>query len=175
MLNTIYDLDLVKNIIDENKVEEIKTTTEGKFHFGDRSVALLNKLHVDLQKVAYEVIKISPYDLTILPSTIRTIEEQIKFVATGKSKTYNSRHLYLTACDFSPLINGKITWEIKYYKEVCPLWQQCADKLGIKIRLGANFEGFPDFVHVELDKSIYKDDPAILANIQKVLKSKGLK
>jgi peptidoglycan L-alanyl-D-glutamate endopeptidase CwlK len=36
---------------------------------------------------------IKKIDFSILPSTIRTVEEQKKFVENGQSKTMNSKHL----------------------------------------------------------------------------------
>ena len=84
--------------------------------FGKRSLGLLEQCHPDLQKVLKEVIKY--FDFTILDSTIRTEEEQKKFVKEGKSKTLNSKHLkrivpeygkeYSFAADIAPY---PINWE----------------------------------------------------------------
>lgn len=89
--------------------------------FGKRSLGLLEQCHPDLQKVLKEVIKY--FDFTILDSTIRTEEEQKKFVKEGKSKTLNSKHLkrivpeygkeYSFAVDVAPyfLTTPHIIWE----------------------------------------------------------------
>lgn len=59
--------------------------------FSQKSANLLAQCHPDLQTVMNEAIKM--IDFSVLPSTIRTIEDQKKFVAEGKSQTMNSKHL----------------------------------------------------------------------------------
>lgn len=59
--------------------------------FSEQSRKLLNQCHPDIIIVCNELIKY--VDFKVLPSTIRTLEEQKKFVAEGKSKTMDSKHL----------------------------------------------------------------------------------
>ena len=59
--------------------------------FSNKSKKLLEQVHPDLQIVLNKAIEY--IDFSILDSTIRTIEQQKQFVAEGKSKTMNSKHL----------------------------------------------------------------------------------
>ena len=59
--------------------------------FSKKSLEYLNKCHPDSIIVCNELIKY--IDFTVLSSTVRTVEEQKKFVAEGKSKTMDSKHL----------------------------------------------------------------------------------
>ena len=74
--------------------------------YSDKSQKLLLQCHDDLQIVFNFAIKI--HDITILDTTIRTIEQQREFVRTGKSWTMDSKHLICEkreksdAVDFTP-------------------------------------------------------------------------
>ena len=59
--------------------------------FSEKSRKFLNQCHPDIIIVCNELIK--HVDFTVLSSTVRTVEEQKKFVAEGKSKTMDSKHL----------------------------------------------------------------------------------
>lgn len=59
--------------------------------YSNKSKSYLEKCHPDLQSIFNEVIKYR--DCSILESTVRTVEQQKQFVATGKSKTMQSKHL----------------------------------------------------------------------------------
>lgn len=59
--------------------------------FSNAGKAIIEKLHPDLQLILNTAIL--DYDITMLPSTIRTIVEQKKFFDEGKTQTMNSYHL----------------------------------------------------------------------------------
>lgn len=71
--------------------------------FSAKSLSYLNKCHPDIIIVCNELIKY--VDFTVLASTIRTVEEQKKFVAEGKSKTMDSKHLIGVKRDRSDAID----------------------------------------------------------------------
>jgi len=111
-------------------------------------------LHPDLLKVLNEAIKSPPYDFTVIDG-LRTMAEQKKFVAQGKSKTLRSRHLSGKAVDVMCLIDGKGTWGVEVYKTSAKHVLSCAKKLGIALVWGGSWKSFPDYVHFELDKKRY--------------------
>jgi hypothetical protein len=107
------------------------------FKFSDRSEQLLNTVHIDLNKLAHEVIKVSKVDFTIT-SALRTQQEQDKLVARGVSWNKNSLHVKGKAIDICPVINGQLDFEAEsdlFY--LVGLFDCKAKELGIKIRLGA--------------------------------------
>ena len=125
--------------------------------FSKASLALLEQVHPALQRICNEAIK--EIDFSILPSTIRTIEEQKKFVAEGKSQTMNSRHLkqadgYSYAVD---LWKYPINWnDEKGQTELARYILGIADGLfaaGViknKILWGGDWKSFKDLPHFEI-------------------------
>lgn len=126
------------------------------FRFSRSSLEKLSNCHEDLERVAYLALKYSPYDFGIT-ETLRTIEKQREYFQSGKSKTMNSRHLpnnkgVSEALDFAVYVNGKITWEIKYYRKVAQAFFKAAIELNVQIEWGGLWESFVDGPHVQLAK-----------------------
>jgi peptidoglycan L-alanyl-D-glutamate endopeptidase CwlK len=87
------------------------------YKFGTKSTERLSTVHPDLQKLFKAAISTSPYDFSITEG-VRTIERQKELVEAGKSTTMNSRHLKGNAVDIAVFVDGKLTWDFKYYKQV---------------------------------------------------------
>jgi len=134
----------------------------GDFKLSKKSESNMMGLHPDLIVLAKEAIKITPYDFGINSSTVRTKEQQEIFVAEGKSKTMSSRHvpsnnecLLSCALDFNVYVNGKITWDIKYFRPVAQAFVTTAIKYGIPIELGILWRTFIDGPHCQLSRETY--------------------
>lgn len=125
------------------------------FSFGAKSSERLAQVHPDLQRVFNEAIKDSPLDFSITEG-LRTKERQKELFSAGKSQTMNSRHLTGKAVDIAVLVDGKITWDLKYYRIVTDHIKSVAKKLDIPIVCGIDWISFVDGVHIELNRSIYK-------------------
>jgi peptidoglycan L-alanyl-D-glutamate endopeptidase CwlK len=117
---------------------------------GKKSLERLAGVKEPLQNVIKSAIVDSPYDFSITCG-MRTVEEQKVLVATGKSKTMKSKHLTGDAVDIAVFVDGKLTWELKYYKAVATHIKKVAAKLGIKITWGGDW-GFVDGPHFQLEK-----------------------
>lgn len=122
--------------------------------FSTRSLKHMNGLHPDLLKVLNEAIKDTPIDFAVTDGK-RTMAEQKKFVAQGKSKTLKSRHLSGKAVDVMCYIDGKGTWNTRIYTQLSKHILAVAKKLGIALVWGGTWKSFPDYVHFELDKKRY--------------------
>ena len=119
------------------------------------SEARLATCHPDLQALIREAVLVFP--LVVLEGE-RTAERQAQLVATGKSKTLNSKHLTRpsNALDFAP---DPIDWAdtARFYFYAGYL-RGIAMKLGINIRWGGDWdsdtnvaeERFKDLGHIEL-------------------------
>lgn len=135
--------------------------------FSDQSEARLSTCHEKLRALFREVIK--EFDCTVLEGK-RSEEQQKKNVAKGVSKTLNSKHVYplgspALAVDVAPY---PLKWPNKhsptYVKDVAMFYcfggyvMGVADKMGIKIRWGGDWDGdwalidqvFDDLPHFEL-------------------------
>lgn len=126
------------------------------FKFGSSSLKKLEGVDKRLVEVLKEAISISPVDFTIVEG-IRTMERQKELVKEGKSKTLKSKHIDglavdVCACvpkvDFNAMIDTALIVGIVY---------AIANKRGIKLRLGAIWDGhsyannsFKDLYHIEL-------------------------
>ncbi len=84
----------------------------------------------------------------------RSLEEQKRLKAEGKSQTLNSRHLDRLAVDFNFFINGKLTYK---YEDIKPLGDYWVS-LNYKNRWGGDFnkngikDGFMDTPHFEMQR-----------------------
>ena len=124
------------------------------FILSQRSVDKLRGVHPDLVRVVHRAIQLTPIDFAITCGT-RSQEEQRKLVAEGKSRTMNSRHLTGHAVDFVALIDGRASWDMKYYQQIAQAFKHAALELGIAIVWGGDWAKFRDGPHIELDRRVY--------------------
>ncbi|QUL77199.1 peptidoglycan hydrolase [Escherichia phage A73] len=124
------------------------------FVLGKRSIERLKGVHPDLVEVVKLAIKKSTIDFTV-GEGLRTIETQRKYVAEGKSKTMNSRHLTGHAVDLWPLVNGSVTWDWKYYYPMAEAVKDAAKELNIPIEWGGDWTSFKDGPHFQLPHKLY--------------------
>jgi peptidoglycan L-alanyl-D-glutamate endopeptidase CwlK len=124
------------------------------FSFGNRSKERLNGVHPDMVKVMEKAIKESPLDFSITEG-LRTKERQQELFSAGKSQTMNSRHLTGKAVDIAVLVDGKVTWDLKYYRIVTDHIKKVAKELDIPIVCGIDWTSFVDGPHIELHRSKY--------------------
>lgn len=125
------------------------------FKFSQKSLDKLAGIDVRLQKLANEVLKISPIDFSITCG-LRTKEEQEQLVKEGKSKTIYSKHLLGKAIDILPC-------KEKYNKPadifiLVGLFIAKAKELNINIRVGALWDynstkdnNFIDAYHIQVE------------------------
>lgn len=121
--------------------------------FGERSKQRLEGEHPDLIAIFEDVIKI--YNITILKDGgARTRERQAALFAKGATKTMKSLHLpqedgFAHAVDAAPY---PVDWNDRerfYYMN--GLIRMAAEKRGIKIRQGHDWDGDGDFKDQRFD------------------------
>lgn len=172
LLFLLKDREELKPLADRLKPSVSNTITpdspnQPQFKLGATSLARLKGVHPDLVKVVKRTIELTPIDFTVLEG-LRTKERQKQLVAKGASKTMNSRHLTGDAVDIAPLVDGKVTWDWKYYFPVAEAMRQAAKELNVRVKWGANWKflndsshklgpadmskSFPDGPHFELTK-----------------------
>lgn len=136
-----------------------------------KSQQRLETCHPDLIKVIRETAAHSLIAFQITEG-IRTLERQKELVAKGKSKTMNSRHLpgadgRSKAVDVVCYDNGKVTWNLEWYRRLCVEIRATAKRLGISVIWGNDWdddgvecgpdpdESFVDACHFELNRRTY--------------------
>lgn len=133
-----------------------------------KNAQILNQVEPRLRTLFHEVDKQTQVE--ILPSTIRTLEEQADFVRRGVSKTMTSKHLITPEHPLSRAVDAG-PWPMRWPQEGPDKWldwgrlyyfagivMSTANGLGIKIRYGGDWNGnfdlkdqnFYDGVHFEL-------------------------
>ena len=118
--------------------------------FSERSKAKLKTVDIRLQNLMNMAIKESPYDFSITEG-IRTLKRQKELLAQRKTKTLKSYHLTGKAVDIAVWINGEVTWDFKYYKEVANHIKGVARKLGYVITWGGDWKTFKDGPHFQIE------------------------
>lgn len=121
------------------------------YRFSIRSNTNLKGVKPALVKVMREAIVNSPYDF-IVTCGLRTLEQQKVLVATGKSRTLKSKHLTGNAVDIAVLVDGEVSWDLKYYREVADHVKKIAKSLGVRVTWGGDWSGFIDGPHFQLEE-----------------------
>jgi len=127
--------------------------------FSKASRGRLNTCHPDLIRLMEEVIK--HIDITILCGA-RSVEEQQELFRQGRSKLdginnlSKHNHVPSLACDISRF---PVRWDRERFAACAYYVKATADQMGIKVRLGADWNGdmvfsesFFDGPHIELTR-----------------------
>lgn len=95
-------------------------------------------VHADLVKVVRRALELTSQEFAVADG-IRTLEEQKRLVASGASKTLESRHLTGHAVDLVPVINGKLRWEWDPIYIIADAVRLAAREQGVSLRWGGNW------------------------------------
>lgn len=126
--------------------------------YSARSLKNLDGIHPDLREVIDRALQDSPLDFVVIEG-LRTLERQKQLVASGASKTLNSRHLTGHAVDLVPIgPNGKAAFDWPLYDRLGPAVKAAAEKLGVKLVWGGDWSSSKDGPHFELDRNEYPPD-----------------
>lgn len=126
---------------------------------GKRSMDRLLGVHPDLVRVVKRAIELAEHDFSVIEG-VRTVEKQKQYVASGASKTMDSRHITGHAVDLYPV--GRPTPWGKCHVVKAAMFA-AARELGVSIRWGGDWdmdgdskdEKFYDGPHFELLRSKY--------------------
>lgn len=124
------------------------------FKFGNKSIELLADTEDRLVQVTHRALEISPYDFGIT-ETLRSLERQEQLVLEGKSWTMKSRHLAnengkSEAIDILVYVDGKPTWQAKYFRKVIQAFITAATELNVQLEFGGLWESVEDWPHIQL-------------------------
>ena len=126
--------------------------------YSNRSLASLKGIHPDLRRVIDRALQSSPLDFAVIEG-LRTKARQEQLVASGASKTMNSRHLTGHAVDLLPIDpttgRGEFAWPL--YDKLGPAVKAAAKKEGVPLIWGGDWTSFKDGPHFELDRRVYDE------------------
>jgi hypothetical protein len=106
------------------------------FKLSLRSKSRLRGVDAKLVAVVNRAIQISKVDFGVTEG-LRTVETQRKYVAAGKSRTMDSKHIQGRAVDLVAFVNGKVSWELNLYDDIADAMATAAKELGVPLRWGA--------------------------------------
>ena len=112
------------------------------FNLSSRSKGKLEGVHPDMVAVGERAIELTKVDFGVTYG-VRTVAEQEKLVASGRSQTMKSKHLvqedtgYSHAVDVVAYDGSNAVWEINVYDDICDAFKQAAEEKGVSIKWGA--------------------------------------
>lgn len=120
----------------------------------------LKGVHADLMRIVERAAEMRSF---MVVQGLRTLEEQKRLYALGKSRTLRSRHLTGHAVDLAPLVDldgdgdTELSWNPDHFWPIAEAMKGAAEFLGIKIVWGGEAwrPGFVDMPHFELDRATY--------------------
>ena len=121
------------------------------FKLSKKSLAKLDEVNPDLQKLVRNAIGLSTIDFGISEG-MRTKERQKILYDTGKSQTMNSRHLTGHAVDVYAWKDGAVSWEFEDYKTINVAFSQASKLTNIPYVWGGSWKSFKDGPHFELKR-----------------------
>ena len=119
------------------------------YSLGTRSRQRLAGLHPDLVKVVERAIEITEVDFTVLEG-MRTVARQRQLMASGATRTMNSRHLTGHAVDLGAWVGGEVRWDSPLYHKIAAAMKQAARELDQPIEWGGDWRSFKDGPHWQL-------------------------
>jgi peptidoglycan L-alanyl-D-glutamate endopeptidase CwlK len=124
------------------------------YRFSERSAKNLAGVHPKLIAVTALALSISEVDFAVTEG-LRTRNRQAELVASGASRTMNSRHLTGHAIDVAAWIGGTISWDWPVYERIAKAFKEAAKMLMVPIVWGGDWSSFKDGPHFELDRREY--------------------
>jgi peptidoglycan L-alanyl-D-glutamate endopeptidase CwlK len=106
------------------------------FKLSNRSLGKLEGVDENLVAVVKRAIELTKIDFGVTFG-MRTLEEQEKLFAAGRSQTMRSKHLEGRAVDLMAYVDGKGCWELNVYDDLCDAMKEAAEELGVAVKWGA--------------------------------------
>lgn len=120
----------------EIKEKQTKSSTkDDNFVFSNTSIKRLEGVNNTLVAVVKSALTKSKQDFAVLEG-LRSKERQAELVHKGASQTMNSKHLIGEAVDLVPIVNGKVSWDWKYYYAIADAMREAGKELNVRIRWG---------------------------------------
>ena len=111
------------------------------FKLSTRSKNNLVGVHPDMIAVVERAIELTKVDFGVTYG-VRSLAEQERLVASGRSQTMKSKHLiqdsgYSHAVDVVAYDGSDVVWEINVYDDICDAFKQAAIEKGVAVKWGA--------------------------------------
>ena len=113
------------------------------FKLSKRSLGKLEGVHPDMIATVKRAIELTKVDFGVTFG-VRTLEEQKKLYAAGRSQTMNSKHLiqdsgFSHAVDLVAYDGPNVVWELSVYDDIADAMSEAANEVGCDIKWGASW------------------------------------
>lgn len=122
--------------------------------YSARSIRNLKGIHPDLRRVIDRALQDSPLDFIVIEG-LRTKERQKELVASGASRTMNSRHITGHAVDLLPIGPSGPDFAWPLYHKLGPALKEAAQAEGVDLEWGGDWSTFKDGPHFQLSHAAY--------------------
>ena len=122
------------------------------FSLSEKSLQRLTGVKPELQAVVKRAIEITPVDFLVVEG-LRTKERQAYLLDAGKSRTMNSYHLTGHAVDIAPIVDGKVSWDWKYFHPLAEAVKKAAKEVKVEVEWGGDWTSFKDGPHWQIHRS----------------------
>lgn len=119
------------------------------YRLSQRSWDRMKGVDPRLVGVVARAILITDVDFGVLEG-LRTRERQRELVASGASRTLNSKHLSGHAVDLGAWVGGEVRWDWPLYDRIGAAMKRAAAELHVPIVWGGDWTSFRDGPHFEL-------------------------
>lgn len=111
------------------------------FSLSNRSRKKLEGVHPNMVAVVERAIELTKVDFGVTYG-VRSVQEQEKLVAAGRSQTMKSKHLiqdtgFSHAVDVVAYDGSNVVWELNVYDDICDAFKAAAEEKGVAIKWGA--------------------------------------
>lgn len=124
------------------------------YALSQRSLRNLVDVHKDLKEVVKTAIRMTSVDFMVIEG-VRTYERQRKLVASGASKTMNSRHLTGHAVDLVAWVDGGIRWDWPLYFYIADGMMDAAKSLNVAVEWGGCWRDLREYESAEQAQKAY--------------------
>lgn len=124
------------------------------FVLSERSRRNLQGVRPELQRVVERALLLCTVDFAVIEG-LRTPERQKQLVASGASRTLNSRHITGHAVDIAPWVAGTMRWDWPLFRPIADAMKLASAELKVPIVWGGDWRTFKDGPHFELDRKTY--------------------
>lgn len=121
------------------------------FQLSEKSLRRLDGVHPDLVKVVKRAIEITPVDFVVVEG-LRTQARQAYLLDAGKTRTMKSYHLTGHAVDIAPIVDGKVSWDWKFFHPMADAMKKAAEELHVSLTWGGDWKTFPDGPHFQIPR-----------------------
>jgi peptidoglycan L-alanyl-D-glutamate endopeptidase CwlK len=111
------------------------------FSLSNRSRKKLEGVHPNMVAVVERAIELTKVDFGVTYG-VRSVQEQEKLVAAGRSQTMKSKHLiqdtgFSHAVDVVAYDGSNVVWELNVYDDICDAFKKAAEEKQVAVKWGA--------------------------------------